>query len=73
MILGNEWSPTEYDRRKIDRQLTARAGNLKNVKERWGGGGGWKSGNFYRDTNISIFNLFLGLVEKIGLNSPISF
>ena len=38
-----------------------------------GGEGGWKSGNFYRDTNISIFNLFLGLVEKIGLNSPISF
>ena len=58
---------------KIDRQLTAHAGNLKNVKERWGGGGNWKSGNFYRDTNISIFNLFLGLVEKIGLNSPISF
>ena len=48
-------------------------GILRMLKSDGGGGGGWKSGNFYRDTNISIFNLFLGLVEKIGLNSPISF
>ena len=49
-------------------------GILRMLKsDRGGGGGGWKSGNFYRDTNISIFNLFLGLVEKIGLNSPINF